>query len=315
LEPHCRNAQGENTTQPDKVDCTTVSYQSALTDPEFTTPGKSKGLFDVFRHRYLLSLLIRKGISTRYYGSALGWAWSYVRPAAQFLMYNFVFGVIFDGHKNIEAFPIYLFAGIITINLFSEALRNTTDAITGNSSLVKKIYLPRELFPVSAIGVAFIHFLPQATILLIIVIFMGWTVSLMQVVALVIGIVVLLTFALGLGLFFGSINVAQRDARNIVDLILMFATWMSPVLYDWTLLKDHLSDVAIQIYLFNPVTVTVELFHNVFWLPLLTEGAPGSYRPSHLMLNALVGLTIALVTLLVGQITFRKLEGSFAQHL
>lgn len=301
--------------QPSKVDCTIVSYQTALTDPEFNTPGKSKGLFDVFRHRHLLGLLVRKGIATRYYGSALGWAWSYVRPAAQFLMYNFIFGTIFPGHRDTPNFAIYLFAGLITVNLFSEALRNTTDSITGNSSLVKKIYLPRELFPVSAIGVAFVHFLPQAVILLIVCIFFGWTITWMQVLALVLGLVIVLTFALGLGLFFGAINVAQRDARNIVDLILMFATWLSPVLYQWTMLKEHLSDFALQIYMINPVTVTVELFHNVFWAVLPTNGLALPERPPHLMLNALIGLAIALVTLLIGQLTFRKLEGNFAQHL
>ncbi|WP_341873768.1 ABC transporter permease [Leucobacter viscericola] len=262
-----------------------------------------------------MGLLVRKGIATRYYGSALGWIWSYVRPAAQFLMYDFIFGTVFQAHRDIPNFSIYLFSGIITINLFSEALRNTTDSITGNASLVKKIYLPRELFPVSAIGVAFVHFLPQAVILLIVCIFLGWTITWMQLLALVLGIFIVLVFALGLGLFFGSINVAQRDARNIVDLILMFATWLSPVLYQWTMLKAHLSPLALKIYMINPVTVTVELFHNVFWAAVPTDGRPLPERPSHLMLNALIGLVIALVTLLIGQLTFRKLEGNFAQHL
>ena len=288
-----------------------MSYEAALTDPEFSTPGRSKGLWDVFRNRYLLSLLLRKGVATRYYGSVLGWVWSYVRPAAQFLMYYLVIGVLLGADRGMDFFPVYLFGGIITVNLFSEALRNTTNAITDNSSLIKKIYLPRELFPVSAVGVAFIHFLPQAAVLLVVCLFLGWTVTWIQVVAFLLGLVIVMLFALGLGLFFGAINVAYRDARNVVDIILMFSTWASPVLYSSQLVRDMAPSWLYHLYMVNPVTTTVELFHNVFWLPL----SPGADRPEHLVLNAGIGLAIALGTLLVGQLTFRKMEGNFVQHL
>lgn len=288
-----------------------MAYLAAQTDPEFDTPGKSKGLIDVFRHRYLLTLLLKKGITTRYYGSVLGWIWSYVRPVAQFLMYFLVIGIVLKMNRGMEYFPVYLFTGIITVNLFSEALRNATNAITDNGSLVKKIYLPRELFPVSAVGVAFIHFLPQVAVLLVICIFLGWTITWMQVIALVVGLAVVLMFALGLGLFFGAINVAYRDAKNVVDIILMFATWASPVLYSWEMVHRLMPTWGFNLFMVNPMTTAIELFHNVFWLPL----APDTPRPEHLMLNALIGLVIALVTLLIGQFTFRKLEGNFAQHL
>lgn len=288
-----------------------MSYLSALTDPEFTTPGRSKGLWDVFRHRHLLSLLLKKGITTRYYGSVLGWAWSYVRPLAQFFMYYLVIGVLLGATRGMEYFPVYLFAGIITVNLFSEALRNTTGAIVDNASLVKKIYLPRELFPVSAIGVAVVHFLPQAVVLLVICIILGWTVTWMQVGLFLLALVILLIFVLGLGLFFGAVNVVYRDARNVVDLILMFSTWASPVLYQSSLVRDMAPSWLYHLYMVNPVTTAVELFHNVFWLPL----SPETDRPEHLMLNAGIGLVIAVVTLFIGQLTFRKMEGTFAQHL
>lgn len=288
-----------------------MGYEAALTDPEYSTPGKSKGLWDVFQQRYLLSLLLKKGIATRYYGSVLGWAWSYVRPAAQFVMYYLVIGVLLGADRGMKFFPVYLFCGIITVNLFSEALRSSTNSITGNSSLVKKLYLPRELFPVSSVGIALVHFLPQAAVLLTICLFLGWTVTWMQVFAFIFGLALVLLFALGLGLFFGSINVAYRDAGNVVDLILMFSTWASPVLYSALLLKERAPEWLYNIYMVNPVTAAVELFHNVFWLPV----AAGSPRPDNILLNACIALGIALVTLFIGQITFRKMEGNFAQNL
>lgn len=297
-----------------EVDSIVVAYKEALTDPEFDTPGKSKGLVDVFRHRYLLSLLLKKGISTRYHGSVLGWVWSYIRPAAQFLMYFLVIGVIFKANRGIPYFPVYLFSGIVAVNLFSEALRNATAAIVDNKALVKKIYLPRELFPLSAIGVSLVHFLPQAAVLLVVALILGWKISFLGVGALLLGMLIIVMFSLGLGLFFGAINVSYRDSRNIVDLILMFATWASPVLYSWQMVKDRAPDWLYEIYMLNPMTIGVELLHTAFWFPL-ADGMPGSDRPEGLLMNIGWAFLIALGTLIIGQLVFRKLEGSFAQNL
>lgn len=288
-----------------------MAYKEALTDPEFDTPGKSKGLVDVFRHRYLLSLLLKKGMSTRYYGSVLGWVWSYIRPAAQFLMYYIVVGIIMNGDRGLPLFPVYLFSGIVAVNLFSEILRNTTAAVVDNRALVQKIFFPRELFPVAAVGVALLHFLPQAVLLLIVVIFLGWTISLAQIAAFLVGILIIIVFALGLGLLFGAVNVAYRDARNFVDLILMFATWASPVLYSWTMVHDRAPAKVFHAYMLNPLTSAVELFHSAFWLPL----APGTARPEMLLAYVGIGLAFSFITLLIGQMVFRKLEPAFAQRI
>lgn len=288
-----------------------MSDTSVLSDPDYRVPGASRGLFDVFRHRYLLSLLLKKGVATRYHGSVLGWVWSYVRPGAQFLMYYLVIGVIMKANHNMEFFPVYLFAGIVAVNLFSETLRNTTNAVVDNRSLIKKIYLPRELFPVAATGVALIHFLPQAALLFIVALFCGWTFGVLQILAFLAGMVIIMLFALGLGLFFGAINVSYRDARNFVDLILMFSTWASPVLYVWSMVHDKAPLWLYNIYMSNPITGAVELFHDAFWLPL----EPNQARPDNLLTFVLIGFAISLATLVIGQLVFRKLEGSFAQNL
>lgn len=154
-----------------------MSQYPALTDRDYSKPGSSQGLLSVFKNRYLVKLLIQKGVKTRYYGSVLGWVWSYIRPLAQFLMYFIVIGIILNVSKDVPLFPIHLFSGLIVINVFSEIFRNTTSAIIDNGSLIKKIFLPRELFPVAATGVALLHFLPQVAVLFVVVIIMGWSFS------------------------------------------------------------------------------------------------------------------------------------------
>lgn len=294
-----------------QLESTLVSQHPALSDNRYVRPGVSRGIVDVFRYRYLLSLLLKKSIATRYYGSALGWIWSYVRPAAQFVMYYIVVGVIMNGDRGIVLFPVYLFSGIVAINLFNEALKNTTSAIVDNKSLVQKIFLPRELFPVSALGVALVHFLPQAAVLFVVALFNGWTFGWVQIALFVLGVVVILAFALGLGLFFGAINVAYRDARNFVDLILMFATWVSPVLYTWQMVHDRAPTWLFNLYMSNPMTIAVELFHDAFWFPLTTQSPRFELLGSYI----LIALALTLATVVVGQLVFRKLEKNFAQSL
>lgn len=286
-------------------------YLSTLLDPAFDTPGASGWLFDVIRYRHLLALLLKKGTTIRYYGSVLGWLWSYVRPGIQFLMYYVVIGLVLKVDRGVEYYPVYLLAGITVVNLFSETLRGATNSITGNSALVKKVYVPRELFPVASIGTAFIHFLPQLILLTAISVIVGMPVGWMAVVSMLSGIAIVLIFALGLGLFFGAINVPYRDAKNVVDVILMFSIWASPVMYTFEMMQELLPGWAFNIYMINPITTAVELFHQAFWVGL----SPDAVRPDHLLTHTISGLAVALGTLVLGQLVFRKLEGEFAQHL
>lgn len=280
----------------------------------FDTPGRSRGLLDVFRWHYLLRLLVRTGVTTRYRNSVLGWTWSYVRPAAQFLVFFVVLGVFLSLNRGIPNYAIYLFSGIIVINLFSEGFKNATTSIVNNASLVRKVYLPRQLFAVSSVIVAFVHFLPQVALLVIVVLFFGWILklSILAVLAILAGMLLVMLFALGLGLFFGAANVRYRDSENIVELFLLLATWASPVLYSWTMVQSVLPPWLLEIYMLNPITQAVELFHYAFWYPVTTTDIP---LPPMLGINTLWTFLIVIATVAVGQTVFRRLEGRFAQDL
>ncbi|MDK6900627.1 ABC transporter permease, partial [Streptococcus agalactiae] len=93
------------------------------------------------------------------------------------------------------------------------------------------IYLPRELFPLSSVWVARVHLFPQVLILVVGALIYGWRPGILNIAAAFAGFAIITIFALGLGLFAGALNVMYRDAENFVDLLLMVATWASPVLY------------------------------------------------------------------------------------
>lgn len=292
---------------------------TATISGELTRPGLGSGLRDIRQSSFLLKLLVRKELKVRYRGSVLGLLWSYVKPGVQFVVFYIALGVFLgleqsprnpDGLAN---YAVYLFSGIVLINFFSEALGNASRSIVNNGNLIKKIYLPRELFPIASVWVSAVHFFPQLVVLVIACLFAGWHPSAFHIGAALVGFLIVGLLATGLGLLFGAANVYFRDSENIVDMLLMIATWASPVMYSWTMVQEKLGTAAFAVYQANPVTVGVELFHYAFWLPT-TDGS-AAMPPNLFNLWLPVGLLIALLVLGAGQMTFRRLEGRFAQEL
>ena len=285
---------------------------------EWRTPGHSSGLIEVIRQPYLTSLIVHKELRQRYRGSIFGMLWSYAKPAVQFLVFYFAIGVFMRMNQQVENYVIYMFSGVTLINYFSEVFGNATRSVNGNSALVKKIYLPRELFPISALWVGFVHFVPQVVILLVGALIMGWAPSILGILAILVGFVIVSLFALGLGLFASAINVFYRDAENFVDLLLMMATWISPVLYTWSMVHDvlasRLGGVLWYAYQANPMTVAVELFHYGFWDATLPAETGGTV-PSNMPAWGIIAMLASALTVVLGELTFRRMDAKFAQEL
>lgn len=275
-------------------------------------PGRSIGLLDVFRRRYLLSLIVRKEVQIRYRGSVLGWMWSYVKPLVQFVVFYIAIGVFLGMNSRVDFFPIYLLAGITVVTFFNEAFSNGTRSLVDNAALIKKIYLPREMFPVASMMIAAVNTLPQIVVVLIIALFFGWAPSALQIAAILVALILVALLATGLGLFFGAINVTFRDAQSFVEIIVMCAVWASPVMYQWEMVAAAVPDWLFVLYRLNPLTPAVELVHYGVWFPLDPRGA--QLLPD-LGLFTAIALTTSAALLVIGQSVFRRLEGRFAQDL
>jgi ABC-2 type transport system permease protein len=289
---------------------------STLNKSAFDTPGTGRGLLDVFKYRYLLRLLIGKGSSLRYRNSMLGWLWSYVRPTVQFLMYYIVMGQLLNMHGRVEAYPIYLFSGLVVVNLFNEAIGTTTRSIVDNKALVRKIYLPRELFPIAAVVGSFVHFLPQLAVLLIVCLLFGWVPSFASLGLIIGGLLIVTTFVLGVGLLFSALNVRFRDAQNFIEIIRTIATWASPIMYTWVMVYDRSEHHPwlFNVYMSNPITVAVQMFHEAFWAPVVPEDKRIGWPPEFMM-HAIGCVALIIVVTIIGQLVFRRFERTFAQDL
>lgn len=283
-------------------------------------PGQDAGWLNPLRERFLLRLLVKKELRVRYRGSALGMLWSYVKPAVQFIVFYLALGVFLQLNKGDSAYAVYLFSGIVAINLFGEVFGNATRSITGNAPLVSKIYLPSQLFPWASMLVALVHFLPQLVVLLVGALLYGWTPGGTELLAFGLGMGILIVFTMGLGMLTAALNAAFRDVENLVDLIVMVATWLSPVMYRVSMVQDTIGGTFwYWLYILNPLTIVVELFHTAFWrhLPSTVAAMEADPRFAASGVSDLwwVGVLIAVATFAAGTVVFERSKRRFAQEL
>jgi len=287
---------------------------TATADGGLVVQGTGGGLREVLERRHLLAMLVRKELRVRYRASVLGLGWSYVKPAVQFAVYFVGIGLVLR-QSAIGDYAIYLFGGLVVVTTLSEAVGNATRSVVVNGELVRKIFLPRELFPVSSVCVAAVHLVPQLLVLVVAALACGWRPDAVGLLALVTGLALVAVLSLGLGLLLSALNVLYRDLENVVDLVLTVLVWTSPVLYPWQVVGDLLGSDSwlFRLYQLNPVTVAVELVHRGTWATAsagnLAQAAP-DLLPRTVFAFAVTG---ALV--LLGQRVFRRMSGSFAQEL
>lgn len=274
----------------------------------------------IFRHRSMLMLFVRRDLKSKYKDSALGFFWTLVRPLTQLAIYYVVIGQFLGAERGVPEFAIYIFTGLTAYTLFSETVMGGTGSIIANGGLVKKVYLPRELFPLASVGSALFNFLIQMVILLVVAAFTGsfpWGPNLIYALP---AFAVLLLFGTALGLLLAALNVYLRDIQYLVEVVLMVLMWASPILYGWKMVRDAIGQgVLLEIYSNNPVTLAVLGFQRAFW----TAGQPGSGTPKELlaayppdlMLRLCVAIVIGAICVFLAQRVFARLQGNFAQMI
>ncbi len=275
------------------------------------TPARS--LREILHRRDLLALLVRRDLKARYKDSALGVVWTLVRPLTQLLIYYIVIGKFLGAERGIPEFAIYVFTGLTAYGLFSEIVSGGTSSIVSNSGLVKKVYLPREIFPLASVGSALFNFGIQLIILTAATIVLGSPPLTVDLVYFIPAALLLVCFGTALGLLLAATNVYLRDLQYLVEVLLMISLWASPIVYSWGMVRDFLgAGVALDVYTSNPVTLAVLGFQKAFWLAGAEVGAP---YPDDLMLRLWITVGVSVVLIVVFQRVFARLQGNFAQEL
>lgn len=273
--------------------------------------GTWKALRDVVRQREMLNLLVRRDLKARYKDSALGFVWTLIKPLTQLAIYYVVIGQFLGAERGIPDFAIYVFTGLTAYALFSEIVVGGTGSITGNSGLIKKVYLPREVFPLASVGSALFNFGIQLVVLVsatIILQRVPWSLDLLYALP---AMLVLVIYGTAFGLLLAAVNVYLRDIQYLVEVLVLIMFWASPIVYSWQMVRGIIGDgLLLDLYTNNPVTLAVLGFQQAFWVSSEAVGLP-----SDLLVRLGFASLIGLVLLVLAQRIFARLQGNFAQEL
>ncbi|WP_375384727.1 ABC transporter permease [uncultured Microbacterium sp.] len=272
-------------------------------------------LHELFSRRDLLLLLVRRDLQARYRDSFLGFLWTVIRPLIQFLMYFIVLGQFLRAAEGIPEFAIYLFSGLTLYSFFNDMVAGSTGSILTNGGLVKKIYLPREIFPLASIGGAGFMFLVQLGVLVLAALIFRALPAPVEMLWFFPSLALILLYGVAVGLLLSAVNVYLRDIQYLTEVVLMLAMWASPIVYSWTMVSDVISRLGLpswfmELYLANPLTIAVLGFHKAFW----GAGTASDY-PAGLGWRMVAAGLVGAVLLWVAHRVFTRLQGNFAQEL
>jgi len=287
--------------------------------------GTLRSLKELWNHRDLQVQLIQRELKVRYKDSSLGFLWTLIKPVMLLLIYYFAIGLLLGARDSIPSFAIFVFAGLTLWGLFSDVLSAGTVSILTNAGLIKKVYVPRELFPLASVASALVNFAVQLGVLLVATIVFGQFVFTWEVLYAVPAILIVVLFSTALAILLSALNVFLRDIQYLVDVAVPMLFWASPIIYSFSNL--HTSEAVPAwiewVYLLNPITVAVIAFQRAVWLegPVVQSTFeklgldPTNTYPADLDLRLIVLLIVGAVFLWLSHRVFLRLQGNFAQEI
>lgn len=277
-------------------------------------------LTQLWAYRELFMQLTRKELKVKYKNSVLGFVWSLVNPFMYLVVFYVVFQLVLGA--GIPVFAIFLLTGLLAWNLFSVTLGAATGAIVGNSSLVNKVYFPREILPLSAVGANIVHFFLQGLVLIVALVAFSSQVNVqLEYVWLVLpALAVLLVLTSAFAVFLAAVNVYARDTQHLLELALLAWFWMTPIVYPWGLLADQAASrgLPLSVTLVNPMTSVVLAFQRALYGIEIQPGG-GRIIPDASALwyfrNLVIVGALATVFFCLAMKLFGRLEANFAEEL
>ncbi len=252
---------------------------------------------EIYNYRELLKTNIKKEIRGKYKGSWLGVLWTFLNPLLMLAVYAFVFPYIL--RVNVDNYTIFMIVALIPWNFFTTAIQSGTGSVVANGNILKKVYFPREIIPISITTSQLVNFLITCIIMAVFIIFSGVGFSAH---ALLFPLLVLIQYILILGLTFilSALTVFVRDIDHFVSVILMLGFYATPIVYQGEMLPKKF-----QIFLkLNPMAQLVEAYRSILYY----------HRMPDMTMLVIWGLgSVAL--LVVGYLIFKKLEKSFVEEL
>lgn len=252
---------------------------------------------NLYNYRELLKTSVKKEVRSKYKNSFLGVVWSFLNPLLQIVVYAIIFSLILKNKQ--ENYAIFLCCGIIPWTFFSSAINKSAFTIIENGNIIKKVYFPREIIPISVVVAEAINFLISTIIILGFVIIGGIGITkylLFYPIILITQYLVIISIAFVVS----SICVYFRDLQHFIGIILQLLFYATPIIYS----QDNIPSEYQWILKINPMTYIINAYRDIFY-----------YQKAFEILPLIILLFIGIVTSYVGYKIFYKLQKGFAEQL
>lgn len=250
----------------------------------------------LFEYKELIKNLVISDLKTKYTGSVLGFAWSMLNPLLMMLVLYFVFSNIFKSQEN---FVVYLLTGILAWRFFAIGTTSAMGSIVGKSSLVTKIFIPREILTLSIAVSSLVSSVLEFLVLIPLLTILGAGIS---AAVLMFPIIHLMYFLIvyGICLILASLYVYYRDLNQIWDVVLQVGFFLSPIVYPLSLVPAKYEFY----YMLNPITRLINMYRDI----LLNGTIPG-------ISDFVIVLFSGLMLFFIGTVLFKKLSRRFAEEV
>ncbi len=259
-----------------------------------------KGLIaDFKKHSFLLSYLITKDFKVKYRRSVLGIAWSVLNPLFMMIIVSLVFSHVFRADIGDYPYPVYLILGQTLFNFLSESTTSAMQSVMQSASLIKKVYIPKYIFPLHKVTFSFVNF--AISLIAVVLVMIYYRVAISPVIFLSVLLIALFyCFCLGLGLLLSAVAVFFRDMLHIYSIFLTAWMYFTPVFYT----VDQLPETLRTVMNFNPMYHYVTFFRDCVLFAQMPSLSQFAYC-----------IGFSLIMLLVGAFVFVKKQDKFILYI
>lgn len=267
------------------------------------------------KYRFLLNELVHKEIKLQYRDSVLGMLWTFLQPLFTMIVLSFVFNELFgrDSSKVVN-YPVYLLCGRLLFEFYTTSTKRAMRSIRNRASIIKKVYVPKYIYPLSSVISTFITSLISLSVLVVVILFFNianihpihitW-----RVILVVVPLMILFAFSLGMGMILSTLSVFFRDIENIYDVVCLLLFYVTPIVYTIDRLGFKAGSIQLKLLKLNPLYGIIDMFRAcVIW----GGDAFWQHWNMHVMIYC---IAVAAVCLVVGFTMFYKLQDKFILHI
>ncbi len=266
------------------------------------------------KYRFLLKELTIKNVKLQYRNSVLGMFWSFLQPLLTMIVISFVFNNFFGRDSSaVVNYPVYLLCGKLIHSFFTSSTKKAMKSIRSHASIIKKVAVPKYIYPLSSILSEFISFLISLIVLACVIIFYNvinvnpititW-----RIIYAVVPIIVLFFFSMGSGMLLASLNVFFRDVENIYDVFSLLLFYATPIVYTFDKLNYGPDSIEFKVLRFNPLYGFVEMFRGAV---IHSSDFLGYFD----MNNFYYCCIVTIVVMIAGFTVFNKCQDKFILHI